>query len=257
MEFIFITLLLIILLVVSRIFSAKKAYIPLICIYALFTIVELSSWFGNSNSFEEEIIPKNLVIKQSSQNKNKEIDTLNQNQKDKKNKNLNNSLNSGIKINNINQQKLDKSLTKKEVSTPSEKKEILKPKKETKKAVQKKEVPKKIKPENILILKDIKICKGISNRKPLGVGTVFPNTVDSLYCHTKIENSGSKKEAKHIWYFENQIMTQVRYNVKKSKSYRSWTKKTILPYQVGNWRVDVQDQNGTIIGSKSFRIKKQ
>ena len=52
-------------------------------------------------------------------------------------------------------------------------------------------------------------------------------------------------------------MTQVRYNVKKSKSYRSWTKKTILPYQVGNWRVDVQDQNGTIIGSKSFRIKKQ
>ena len=108
-----------------------------------------------------------------------------------------------------------------------------------------------------MVLKDIKICKGISNRKPLGVGTVFPNTVDSLYCHTKIENSGSKKEAKHIWYFENQIMTQVRYNVKKSKSYRSWTKKTILPYQVGNWRVDVQDQNGTIIRSKKFRIKKQ
>ena len=66
---------------------------------------------------------------------------------------------------------------------------------------------KTIKIEYVKILKDIKICKGISNRKPLGVGTVFPNTVDSLYCHTKIENSGSKKEAKHIWYFENQIMT--------------------------------------------------
>ena len=256
MEFSFITLLLIILLAVSKYFNAKKAYVPLICIYVIFTVVELNSWFGNSKSYERETILENLDIKQSSKNKFKEIDTLNQNQKDNKNDNSINVLSNEIKK-NINEQELDKDLKKKEVSTPLEKKEILKPVKKAKKAVQKKEVPKKIKPEDRLVLKDIKICKGISNRKPLGVGTVFTNTVDSLYCHTKIENPGSKKEAKHIWYFENQIMTQVRYNVKKSKSYRSWTKKTILPYQVGNWRVDVQDQNGTIIGSKSFRIKKQ
>ena len=50
-------------------------------------------------------------------------------------------------------------------------------------------------------------------------------------------------------------MTQVKYNVKKSNIYRSWTKKTILQSQIGNWKVDILDSYGTIIGSKKFRIK--
>ena len=107
---------------------------------------------------------------------------------------------------------------------------------------------------NLITLKDIKICKNIKNRSPIGIGEVFPNSIDSLYCYTKIENLGKKMEVRHVWYYENQIMTQVRYNVKKSNVYRSWTKKTISSFQIGNWRVEVQDRNGTIIGSKRFKI---
>tara|TARA_B100000519_G_scaffold152062_1_gene133063 strand:- start:217 stop:936 length:720 start_codon:yes stop_codon:yes gene_type:complete len=106
-----------------------------------------------------------------------------------------------------------------------------------------------------LMVKDIKICKKIYKRTPVGSDIVFTNSVDSLYCYTRIQNTGSKKEVKHVWYFENEIMTQVRYNVRKSNIYRSWTKKTILPHQIGKWRVDVHDNHGTIIGSKEFKIK--
>ena len=110
--------------------------------------------------------------------------------------------------------------------------------------------------ENIaLTVKDIKICKTIYKRTPVGSDIVFTSNVDSLYCYTRIQNPGPKREVKHIWYYKNQMMTQVRYNVRKSNIYRSWTKKTILPNQIGNWRVDIQDNNGTIIGSKSFKIK--
>ena len=108
---------------------------------------------------------------------------------------------------------------------------------------------------DFLKIKDIKICKSIYRRTPVGADVVFTNNVDSLYCYTRIQNMGEKKEVKHVWYFEGQIMTQVRYNVKKSNIYRSWTKKTILSHQVGRWRVDVQDPDGTIIGSKRFEIK--
>ena len=107
----------------------------------------------------------------------------------------------------------------------------------------------------ILKIKDIKICKSIYKRTPVGADVVFTNNVDSLYCYTRIQNTGAKKEVKHVWYYEDQIMTQVRYNVKKSNIYRSWTKKTILSTQVGWWRVDVHDPDGTIIGSKKFEIK--
>ena len=107
-----------------------------------------------------------------------------------------------------------------------------------------------------LTVKDIKICKSIYKRTPVGSDVVFTNTVDSLYCFSRIQNPGSKVEVKHVWYYENKVMTQVRYNVKKSNIYRSWTKKTILPSQVGKWRVDILDSYGTIIGSKKFKITK-
>jgi len=106
-----------------------------------------------------------------------------------------------------------------------------------------------------LTVKDIKICKSIYKRTPVGSDVVFTNNVDSLYCYTRIQNPGPKREVKHIWYYDDQMMTQVIYNVKKSNIYRSWTKKTILPSQIGNWRVDIQDNNGTVIGSKKFEIK--
>ena len=109
----------------------------------------------------------------------------------------------------------------------------------------------------VLTVKDIKICKKIYKRTPVGADVIFTNNVDSLYCYTRIQNTGSKKEVKHVWYYENQIMTQVRYNVKKSNIYRSWTKKTILPNQIGKWRVDIHDNVGTIIGSKEFQIQKK
>ena len=105
-----------------------------------------------------------------------------------------------------------------------------------------------------LIIKDIRICKTVSNRNPMGAHTYFGNNVDSLYCYTRIQNPGGKQEVTHLWYYKEKLISQVRYNIKRSNIYRSWTKKTILPSQVGSWRVDVQDSSKTVIGSKSFYI---
>ena len=105
-----------------------------------------------------------------------------------------------------------------------------------------------------LRLRDIQICKNVDKRSPEGTDVFFNNDVDSLFCYTRIQNQGKKQEVKHAWYYEDQLMTQIRYNIKKSNIYRSWTRKTILPHQVGQWRVDIQDSDGRIIGSKKFQI---
>ena len=105
-----------------------------------------------------------------------------------------------------------------------------------------------------LRLRDIQICKNVVKRTPEGTDVFFNNDVDSLFCYTRIQNQGRKQEVKHIWYYEDQLMTQIRYNIKKSNIYRSWTRKTILPHQIGQWRVDIQDSAGNIIGSKEFQI---
>ena len=59
-----------------------------------------------------------------------------------------------------------------------------------------------------LILKDIKICKYIKKRTPVGSDVIFSNNIDSLYCYTRIKIR-ARREVKHIWYYNDRMMTQV------------------------------------------------
>tara|TARA_Y100000996_G_scaffold315256_1_gene251450 strand:+ start:470 stop:1183 length:714 start_codon:yes stop_codon:yes gene_type:complete len=105
-----------------------------------------------------------------------------------------------------------------------------------------------------LTLRDIQICKDVINRNPVGTDIYFDNSVDTLFCYTRIQNSKGKQEVSHLWYFEEQLMAAVKYNIKTSNIYRSWTRKTILPNQIGAWRVEVQDSANVVIGSKDFIV---
>ena len=105
-----------------------------------------------------------------------------------------------------------------------------------------------------LRLNEVMICRGVYKRNPIKPGFTFPNNVDSLFCYTKISNKGTKQEVKHLWYYENKLITTVTYNIKTSYNYRSWSKKTILPSQIGQWRVDIIDNKNTVLGSRKFEI---
>ena len=228
--FIFITLTLLILILSAFWLKVPNASLPLIIIYAIFIF----------NNKKPDSINEQIDIEVTENVKN-EIDSVSD-------IGIKTSFNGLVTIKpkpiTFDTEKNQKRITENEI-----KKTI------SKKKIDKKPIIKENASTQTLVVKDIKICKKIYKRTPVGADIVFTNSVDSLYCYTRIQNTGSKKEVKHIWYFENQIMTQVRYNVKKSNIYRSWTKKTILPHQIGKWRVDVHDNYGTIIGSKEFQIK--
>ena len=118
------------------------------------------------------------------------------------------------------------------------------------------EKSKKQNPElKTLQLNEIMICRGIYKRNPIKPGINFINNVDSLFCYTKISNSGPKQEVKHLWYFEGIEITSVAYNIKPSFNYRSWSRKTIYPNQTGQWRVDVIDSYDNVLGTRDFTIK--
>lgn len=227
----FVSITLSILVGITFYLKAPKASIPLLVIYLFFIIRnQLSDEPDKFNMDNQNLtIPKNEVIVENENNIDLEL----------KNRDV------------------EKPIEPKPLTFNSEPKLIEKNKVAKKEIKPKKSDKKKPNIEKIvsLIVQDIEICKSIKNRTPIGSDVVFTNNVDSLYCFTRIQNPGPKREVRHVWYYDNQMMTQVRYNVKKSNIYRSWTKKTILSNQIGNWRVDIQDNNGTIIGSKNFEIK--
>lgn len=111
-----------------------------------------------------------------------------------------------------------------------------------------------IKDANTLDVKEIIICRGVYKRNPIKPGFEFTNNVDSLFCYTKISNSGPKKEIKHLWYFNDKKVTTVAYNIKTAYNYRSWSRKTILPSQTGKWRVEIVDENDELLASRHFSI---
>ena len=230
-EIIFVSITLSILVGITFYLKVPKASMPLLVIYIIYIIRNQSSDEPDkfNMDYQNLNIPKNKVIVENEHN----IDL------------------------ELNKKEVEKPIEPKPLTFDSEPMLIEKNKVVTKEIKSKKSAKEKVNIEkNIsLIVQDIKICKSINKRNPVGSDVVFTNNVDSLYCFTRIQNPGQKSEVKHIWYYDNQMMTQVRYNVKKSNTYRSWTKKTILSNQIGKWRVDIQDDNGTIIGSKNFEIK--
>ena len=250
LDIIFISLTLLILSVVLIKIRSTKAIIPLALIYIFFLFDKLSTEKGKIDLIVDDETTK---IKSIQPQTNLEADELSKNNQTPifTNKDV------SIEQERIaGKKELDKkSIDKKEKEKKVKKEKSIKIKNNEPKKVSKAKEEKKTF-NNLVKLKEIKICRNIKNRSPVGVGEIFPSSVDSLYCYTKIENLGKKMEVRHVWYYENQIMTQVRYNVKKSNVYRSWTKKTISSFQIGNWRVEVQDRNGTIIGTKQFKIKK-
>ena len=230
-EIFFVSITLSILVGITFYLKAPKASIPLLVIYLFFIIRnQLSDEPDKFNMDNQNLtIPKNEVIVENE-----------------------NNIDLELKSSDVEKPIEPKPLTFNPESKLIEKNKVAKKEINPKKSDKKKPNIEKI---VSLIVQDIEICKSIKNRTPIGSDVVFTNNVDSLYCFTRIQNPGPKREVRHVWYYDNQMMTQVRYNVKKSTIYRSWTKKTILSNQIGKWRVDIQDNNGTIIGSKNFEIK--
>ena len=171
--FIFITLTLMILVLASFWLKVPKASLPLLFIYVVFIINNSSSKTVSDeanasviNSSQEKVI---VEPEKKIEPSYKEIATI-------KPKPIT------FDSNNFQERKTKKV----KAETKSEKNITALPKK-----TEDKSIP-------TLMVKDIKICKKIYKRTPVGSDVVFTNSVDSLYCYTRIQNTGSKKEVKHI-----------------------------------------------------------
>jgi hypothetical protein len=105
-----------------------------------------------------------------------------------------------------------------------------------------------------LTVKEMVFCIAVEDRQPIGVDTVFSNTVERVYCFTKIIGARDTTSVTHVWYFEDEEKARVHLPV-KSISWRTWSCKTMLSAWVGIWRVDVESSDGEVLRSKSFIIK--
>jgi hypothetical protein len=103
-------------------------------------------------------------------------------------------------------------------------------------------------------VENIAICTAVENRQPMGTDSVFSADAGKLYCFTKIASQADSTEISHVWYYKDKEMARIILPV-KAKTWRTWSAKTIMPEWKGNWRVEIQDSDGDVITSLSFRVK--
>lgn len=105
-----------------------------------------------------------------------------------------------------------------------------------------------------LTVEEMIFCTAIEERQPAGVDTMFANTVERVYCYSKVEGAKDTVTVFHVWYHNDQEMAKVELTI-KGKSWRTWSSKRIMEEWQGKWKVDIVTSNGDILKSKEFTIK--
>jgi hypothetical protein len=104
-----------------------------------------------------------------------------------------------------------------------------------------------------LVLEEIQICTAVEDRQPSGVGTVFPDDLDKIYCFTKIGGAEDTTYVHHIWYFGDDEIARVKLPI-KAISWRTWSSKK-LNMLLGNGHVEIVSESGDILGKAEFEIQ--
>ncbi len=105
-----------------------------------------------------------------------------------------------------------------------------------------------------LKIEELVLCTAVQERKPVGVDTVFADTVKKVYCFTKISGAADTTSISHVWYFKDEEKANIKLSV-KAKTWRTWSTKNIPKEWDGKWRIDVKTSDGTVLKSKEFIIR--
>lgn len=97
------------------------------------------------------------------------------------------------------------------------------------------------------------ICQDVVDREPVDAGVSFAASVGTLYCFTKITGAQEATQITHVWYFGGEERARVDLDV-NSATWRTWSSKIIQTHEVGAWRVDVLDPEGTVLKELQFEI---
>jgi hypothetical protein len=105
-----------------------------------------------------------------------------------------------------------------------------------------------------LEVEEMEICTSVEDRVPVGADTSFLNSVEQVYCFTKLSGGADTTAVSHVWYYNDEEMARVDLNV-YGKTWRTWSSKRIVESWTGKWRVDVVSETGEVVESKEFTVR--
>ena len=108
--------------------------------------------------------------------------------------------------------------------------------------------------EDSLDVLTMDFCEAIENSEPVGISTVFPDTIEKVFCYTVIKGAMDSTSISHIWYYEDEEIAEVELMIEASP-WRTWSSKNMMEDWTGIWKVKVISPEGDVLKSKEFTIE--
>jgi len=95
------------------------------------------------------------------------------------------------------------------------------------------------------------VCEDVVNLEPTGTRVSFPATLGRLCCFTRILGANEPTTITHVWYYGMDERARVELII-KGNPWRTYSSKIIQAHEVGSWRVEVLDPEGTVLKVMQF-----
>lgn len=99
---------------------------------------------------------------------------------------------------------------------------------------------------------EVAIATDVVDRMPVDGGSAFAADVGSLWCWTRVSGAEGKTLS-HVWIHGPHERTLTLPAIGGSP-WRSWSNKNIPEAWTGEWRVEIRDEDGSVLETVTFTI---
>jgi hypothetical protein len=102
---------------------------------------------------------------------------------------------------------------------------------------------------------EVATCLNVESRIPEGISSHFSTDSGAVWAYVKVNNPGEKSHITMVWKRDNQVRAKMRLPVGTSPRWRTWSRMRIRQYDVGEWTVEVRDDNDLLLKEILFDVK--
>ena len=99
---------------------------------------------------------------------------------------------------------------------------------------------------------EVAIGKSIDKAMPVDTASAFPADVGTVVAWTRVTGAGAGSKITHAWIHGSDT-AKVELKIGGSP-WRTFSRRTIGAHATGDWKVEMMDEAGKVLATKSFKV---
>ena len=95
-------------------------------------------------------------------------------------------------------------------------------------------------------------CRSVTDRAPADETAQFVVSDERAYVWCEV-HEGTDTTLQHVYYHKGARVSTVNLHV-RSERFRTWSYKSLWPGATGEWRVDIQTEDGSVLEKVAFTV---